>query len=212
MSNTGEDDYRQIAVENDQSEALMSLLSGIRLGPTQDISNPPRNRSSSPRGAPFPLAASNGTHNTSPRGRGFRHVGGNGSFDVWIGGGSPSGGESLPPVIPPFPESGLSYAFLYYLNFCRFLNMQPPRPHRAMEDEIETPFGPETRRRPQSAEIDDPRTFLMHYLMGLLSGDPMMMFDGHNGPLQGSGAFGDYVFSQDGKFSLYSILLPYGGI
>lgn len=194
MSNTGEDDYRQIAAENEQSEALMSILSGFRLGSQRDPFNLPQNRSPSPRGSAFPSPnASNGMRSGSPRRQGFRHVGGNGSFEVWIGGGgSPSGADPLPPMLPPFPG---------------FLNMQPPRPHRAMEDEIETPLGPEIRRRPPPPEIDDPRTFLMHYLMGLLSGDPMMMFHGQDGHFQGTGAFGDYVFSQEGLDRIVSQLM-----
>lgn len=38
----------------------------------------------------------------------------------------------------------------------------------------------------------------MHYFAAMLAGNPGLMFDDLNGPIQGGGAFGDYVFNQEG--------------
>jgi hypothetical protein len=38
----------------------------------------------------------------------------------------------------------------------------------------------------------------MHYFAAMLAGNPGLMFDDIGGPIQGTGAFGDYVFNQEG--------------
>jgi hypothetical protein len=74
-------------------------------------------------------------------------------------------------------------------------------PTSPVDDEIETPYGPRSTRN-RSGQMpplpDDPRTFLLQYLMGMLSGNPALLFDEPGGHFQGGGAFGDYVFSQEG--------------
>jgi len=42
----------------------------------------------------------------------------------------------------------------------------------------------------------------MHYFAAMLAGNPGLMFDELDGPIQGSGAFGDYVFNQEGMIIL----------
>jgi len=79
------------------------------------------------------------------------------------------------------------------------MNSAPTSP---VDDEIETPFGPRFRRLPgfaPSTPLEDPRAMLMQYLMGMLSGNPALMFEEPGGPFHGGGAFGDYVFNQEGE-------------
>lgn len=78
------------------------------------------------------------------------------------------------------------------------MNSAPTSP---VDDEIETPFGPRFRQPgfAPSTPLDDPRAMLVQYLMGMLSGNPALMFEEPGGPFHGSGAFGDYVFNQEGE-------------
>ncbi|KAG8836293.1 hypothetical protein FRC17_007443 [Serendipita sp. 399] len=90
----------------------------------------------------------------------------------------------FPPNVPGFPE---------------FLQQMHTPPRNTLDDDAGSPFG--ARRRPEGQapeEMIDPREFLMQYLIGVLSGDPTLMFERRDGQFQGGGAFGDYVFSQEG--------------
>lgn len=79
------------------------------------------------------------------------------------------------------------------------MNSAPTSP---VDDEIETPFGPRFRRpgTMPTTPLEDPRAALMQYLVGVLSGNPALLFEDHAGPFQGNGAFGDYVFNQEGTY------------
>ena len=52
----------------------------------------------------------------------------------------------------------------------------------------------------------------MHYFAAMLAGNPGLMMDDLGGPIQGGGAFGDYVFNQEGKIlsvkSVHDLTLP----
>lgn len=75
-------------------------------------------------------------------------------------------------------------------------------PTSPVDDEIETPYGPRSRRSREMGHDtpDDPRALLMQYIMGMLSGNPALMFQHPEGMIPGGGAFGDYVFNQEGEY------------
>jgi hypothetical protein len=83
-------------------------------------------------------------------------------------------------------------------------NRRGSAPTSPVDDEIETPYGPRSRRYrgPPPPISDDPRAVLMHYFAAMLAGNPGLMFEDIGGPIQGSGAFGDYVFNQEGAITL----------
>lgn len=205
MDGTGEDDPRQLAAENEQTQAILNLLNHGFPG-----------AGTGGGGAMFGLGGAGSGAEPSPR-RSSRNTTSNtgGSRTIRIdmrsgpGGrtvtvhrdGSPMGGGPpiLPAGFPTLPE------------FVQ--NRRGSAPTSPIDDEIETPYGPRSRRfrGPPPPLPDDPRALLMHYFAAMLAGNPGLMLDELGGPIQGGGAFGDYVFNQEGLDRIITQLMETAG-
>ncbi|KAG8859971.1 hypothetical protein FRB91_005569 [Serendipita sp. 411] len=197
MDGTGEDDPRQIAAENERSQALVNLLTnglfmsgGLgRRANQMSASSEHRSHSGGFRTTHGPSIIME--YRSGPGGTRTLTVNrGDGAFMM-------NGPAGFPPSIPSFPE---------------FIQQMQTGPRNPMDDEVETPLGSRRRSEGQTTdEINDPREFLMQYLIGVLSGDPNLMFSRRGGPFQGGGAFGDYVFNQEGLDRIVTQLMEAAG-
>ncbi|PVF96249.1 hypothetical protein CPB86DRAFT_787139 [Serendipita vermifera] len=212
LGGMGEEDPRQIAAENDRSEALLSFLNQGFLNQMpygmSPSSGPPPPRS----GGYFTSSRSTRPGNSPPLGMGsgstmhFEVRSGPSGTRTWTfhrGGSTRNNGANAPPFPAEFPS------------FPEFVQQRMgSAPTSPVDDEIETPYGPRSTRN-RGGQMpplpDDPRTFLMQYLMGMLSGNPALLFDEPGGQFQGGGAFGDYVFSQEGLDRIITQLMEATG-